>query len=60
MTAKMSFDIYLECKACKERLEMVTAPSGHQNHLHYRCRCMPADGMLCVMMKAIHAPVVKG
>jgi hypothetical protein len=56
----MNFDIYLECKACKERLELMTAPSGHQNHLHFRCRCMPPDGLLCVLMKACQVPVVKG
>jgi hypothetical protein len=56
----MSLDISLECKACKEHLELVTAPKGHQEHLHFRCRCMPPDGLLCVLMRACQASVVKG
>lgn len=52
----MSFEIHITCKVCRERLELVTAPKGHQSHPHFRCRCMPADGSLCVLMKATLAP----
>ena len=51
----MQFNLHVECKICGERLALVTAPQGHQNHLHFRCRCMPEDGMLCVMMKGHQA-----
>jgi len=37
----MNFDIHVECKACKERLALVTAPPGHERHLHFHCKCMP-------------------
>jgi hypothetical protein len=53
----MNFDIHIDCKTCKERLELVTPPKGHQGHLHFRCRCMPRDGALCVLLKATLAPV---
>jgi hypothetical protein len=52
----MSFEIHITCKVCRERLELVTAPKGHQSHPHFRCPCMPADGSLCVLMKATLAP----
>jgi hypothetical protein len=56
----MNFDIHIDCKACKERLEFVTAPKHHERHLHFRCRCMPATGSICVFMKATLAPTVQG
>ena len=52
----MNFDVRIDCKECKERLELVTAPKGHHNHLHFRCRCMPRDGSLCVLMRASLTP----
>ena len=57
MSMDMSFDIHITCKVCKERLELVTAPKDHQRHPHYRCRCMPPNGSLCLLMKATLAPV---
>ena len=57
--AKMSFAILVECKACNQRLEMVTSPPGHDRHLHFRCHCMPNDGMLCVMLKEHQAQALR-
>jgi len=56
----MKLDVHIDCKTCKEHLELVTAPNGHQGHLHFRCSCMPADALICVLMKACLAPVIKG
>lgn len=52
----MNFAIHIDCKACGQRLELVTAPVHHEKHLHFRCACMPADAALCVMMKALLVP----
>lgn len=49
--SEQGFSIHVECKSCSSRLELVTPPQGHDRHLHLRCRCMPEDGMLCVMLK---------
>ena len=56
----MNFDIHVECKACKERLELMTPPPGHEKHLHMRCKCMPPDGLLCILMRPCFTAVVKG
>jgi hypothetical protein len=56
----MKFDIHITCKACKERLELATPPEHHQNHLHFRCRCMPPDGLLCVLMRPSLTSTAKG
>jgi hypothetical protein len=56
----MNFSIHIDCKACKERLELVTAPLGHEKHPHFRCKCMPPGGSLCILMKATLAPTVQG
>jgi hypothetical protein len=47
----MNFAIHVDCKECDERLDLVTCPPGHEKHLHFRCRCMPLNGVLCVSMK---------
>jgi len=54
------FAVHVECRECEQRLELVAPPKDHDRHLHFRCGCMPADGMLCVIMKANLAPTVKG
>lgn len=56
----MDFSICIECKNCRERLKLVTAPAGHEKHPHFHCKCMPADGALCVLMRATLVPTVRG
>ena len=56
----MKFQIHIDCKECKERLELVTAPKGHEQHPHFRCKCMPSNGALCVLMKTTSAPTIQG
>ncbi len=56
----MKLDIHIDCKACGERMALVTAPKDHQRHLHLRCRCMPPGGCVCVVLRACLAPVVQG
>ena len=58
--AHMNFSVHIDCKVCGERLALVTAPTGHEKHFHLRCKCMPPNGMLCILMKAIQAPTAKG